>query len=230
MSTTIPTDPTAASSGTLSNATSSATGNSAMGETQFLQLLTAQLQNQDPLNPMDDTTFVAELAQFSSVEQLTSVNTNLQSLMVAQASSNDTSAASLIGTQVLYNSGSVALGATGGATLYANLGSAAASGTAVITNAAGQTVRTLQFGSEPSGAVQIPWDGTDDQGNALPPGTYTVTITANDSSGNPVTVTSQAEGLVTGVNFSAGYPQLLINGNEVQMSNVDQINQAPPAA
>jgi flagellar basal-body rod modification protein FlgD len=202
-----------------------------MGETQFLQLLTAQLANQDPTSPMDDTAFVGELAQFSSVEQLTTANSNLESLLVAQTSNNETATADLIGKQVLYNASTVNVGTTGGATmLNASFNGAATGGTATISNSTGQTVATVSFGAEPSGAVQIPWNGMGANGNPVPPGNYTVSFSATGSNGNSVAVTSQATGLVTGVDFSAGYPQLLINGSLVTMSSVDQIQEVPPAA
>jgi flagellar basal-body rod modification protein FlgD len=215
-----------ASSSASSSSSSSSGSADGLGEDQFLQLLTAQLQNQDPLNPMDDSAFVAQLAQFSSVEQLTTVNSNLDQLLVSQTSGNQTATAGLIGKDVLYSSNDVTLGASGGATLYANLASAASNVTATITNSSGDVVRTIQLGSEPAGSLQTPWDGLDNNGNPLPPGTYTVSMNATDASGNAVTVTQEQEGLVTGVNFSAGYPQLLVNGQQISLSNIVELDAA----
>ena len=226
-SSTSATDPGAlTSASTATPSTATPTGSSALGEDSFLQLLTAQLQNQDPLNPTSDSDFVAELAQFSSVEQLTSANTTLQQLVVGQGAANQTADAALVGKSVLYDANTVALTQGEPAALYANLGSQAANVTATITNSQGQIVRTLQVANQPSGQIQIPWDGLDDQGDPLPSGTYNVTIAATDGSGNPVTVTQEAQSLVTGISFQNGYPELVVGTGDIQLSNVNEIDLA----
>ncbi len=214
-----------ASTSTSTPSTADATGSSALGENSFLQLLTAQLQNQDPLNPTSDSDFVGELAQFSSVEQQTTANATLQQLVVGQASTNQTADADLVGKSVLYDTSTVAISA-GQPTplLYADFGSAVASGTATITNAQGQIVSTVPIGQMAAGQQTIQWNGDDSSGNALPPGTYNVTITAADLSGNPVTVTQEAKSLVTGISFANSYPELVVSTGTIQLSDVNEID------
>jgi len=213
------------SASTTTPSTATPTGTSALGESSFLQLLTAQLQNQDPLDPTSDSDFVGELAQFSSVEQQTTANTTLQQLVVGQASTNQTADADLVGKSVLYDTSTVAITAgQPSPSLYASLGSAAASGTATITNAQGQIVSTVQFGQEAAGQISIPWNGLDSNGNALPPGTYNVQITAADISGNPVTVTQEAKSVVTGISFENSYPELVVSTGLIQLSDVNEID------
>jgi flagellar basal-body rod modification protein FlgD len=211
-----------------SSATSStaATGSDALGENQFLQIFSAELANQDPSSPMDSSQLASQLAQFSSVEQLTDVNTNLQQLMVSQGAQSQVADASLIGTQVMYSSNSVSLTAGQPVSLDASYATAPAQVTVTIQNSAGQTVRTMQLGPQPAGQSTVSWDGMDDNGNPLPSGNYTATITAADVSGNPITVTQESTGIVSGITFTNGYPQLVVNGVDIDLSNISQINQA----
>ena len=215
---------TLTSPSTATPTTATPTGSSTLGENSFLQLLTAQLQNQDPLNPTSDSQFVAELAQFSSVEQMTTANSTLQQLVVGQASNNQTADASLVGRSVLYNTDQVSLTSGEPATLYANFGSTAASVTATVTNAQGQVVRTLHLGEEQAGQQAMTWDGLDDQGNPLPSGTYTVQISATDQSGGAVTVSQEARSLVTGISFQNSYPELVVSTGDIRLSDVNEID------
>jgi flagellar basal-body rod modification protein FlgD len=212
------------SASTTTPTTATATGSSALGENSFLQLLTAQLQNQDPLDPTSDSDFVGELAQFSSVEQLTSANTTLQQLVVGQASTNQTADAALVGKSVLYDTNSVSITQGQPTNLYADFGAQATQVTATITNSAGQVVNTVALGPQAAGQATMQWTPVDSQGNALPSGTYTVQITATDGSGNPVTVTQEAESLVTGIAFQNSYPELVVSTGDIQLSDVNQIN------
>jgi flagellar basal-body rod modification protein FlgD len=207
--------------------TATPTGSSALGESSFLQLLTAQMQNQDPLNPTSDSDLAAELAQFSSVEQLTTANTTLQQLVVGQASTNQTADTDLVGKSVLYNTNSVSL--TAGQTttpILANFGADAANVTATITNAQGQVVDTVALGGQQAGQQTMSWNGEDASGNALPAGNYTVQLVATDQSGNPVTVTQEARSLVTGISFQNSYPELIVSTGVIQLSDVNEIDMA----
>ena len=175
---------------------------------------------------MNDTQFVAELAQFSSVQQLTSINTNLQQLQVAQAAGSQVADAGLIGKDVLFQSSNVQLTAGQPTNLLATLSGPAAKITATITDASGNVVRTETFpGAQPAGQVSLQWDGRNDGGQPLPSGTYTVSLTATDSSGNPVALTQESSAQVTGVSFASGVPQLIVDGTPLSLANVTQINQ-----
>ncbi len=217
----------ATNSNAAAQAASTAAGDSTttLGKDDFLKLLMTQMQNQDPTQPTDDTEFVSQLAQFSSVEQMTDMNDTMNQLLVAQASANQTADANLVGKTVKYTSSTVTLGATTPVTLGGTLSGAAADVTATITNSAGQVVRTIDFGSQAAGNFTGTWDGKDANGAALPQGSYTISLAAKDSSGNALTTTTNATGVVQGVNFSSGAAQLVVNGQTITMSNVIEVDQ-----
>jgi len=204
---------------------SDAHGSSKLGKDEFLKLMMAQLAQQDPTAPSDSNAFVAQLAQFSSLEQMQNVNTSLQSLLVGQASQNGTSAINLVGKDVLYKTDQITLGDGGTATASAKLGAEAADVTATITDSTGKVVRTIKLGAEPAGDLQVRWDGREESGNTAKPGTYKVSITAKDSQGNLVDVEQRASGRVTGVSFEKGYPEAILGDQRLKMSDILEINE-----
>jgi flagellar basal-body rod modification protein FlgD len=212
--------------GSSASTASQAADKSSLGKDDFLKLLLAQVANQDPLSPMDNQAFVAQLAQFSSVEQLQSANGTLTSMVLAQAAGNQTAAASLVGKDVMYRSDKVELKAGGPAALHGNLGSEAATVTAVITDASGRTVRTLHFSSSPAGAFTGTWDGRDDKGAMLPAGQYKTTLTAADTGGKPIETITAGTGRVSGISFSNGAAELVVGGVRIKLADVIQIDQA----
>jgi flagellar basal-body rod modification protein FlgD len=203
------------------------TGSSALGQDQFMQLLLAQLANQDPTQPVDNQQFIAQLAQFSSLQDQEATNTKLDSLLSAAMTSNQTASAGFIGKEITYNQSQVVIGASGGADVKAQLAQASPSVTAVVKDANGAVVRTLPATAEPSGAITLHWDGTTDAGTAAPAGTYSVTVSAADASGNSITVTQQGQSLCTGIDYSAGYAQLIVDGTLLKMNSVISVAQAP---
>jgi flagellar basal-body rod modification protein FlgD len=205
-----------------------ATGSSALGKDEFLKLLMAQLQNQDPTQPSDPTAFTAQLAQFSQLELQQDANTTLSQLASAQAAGNQEAAVSLVGKNVTYSTSTVTIAAGGGALLTGKLDNDAASVSAVIKNAAGATLRTIKGGATPQGSVQLPWDGRDDAGNQLAAGTYSVTLTALDAQGQAVNATAQQTALVTGVTFANGVTQLIAGGSNIPLGTVTEIDQPAP--
>jgi flagellar basal-body rod modification protein FlgD len=204
---------------------SDAHGSSAMGKDEFLKLMMAQLSQQDPTAPSDSNAFVAQLAQFSSLEQMQNVNSSLQSLLVGQASQNNTGAINLVGKDVLYKTDQITLGAGENPTASAKLGAEAADVTATITDSNGKIVRTIKLGAQPAGDVDVKWDGREESGNTAPPGKYTVSITAKDSKGNLVDVEQRATGRVTGVSFEKGYPEAILGDQRLKMSDIVEINE-----
>ncbi len=201
------------------------TGSSALGENEFMKMLMAQMQNQDPTQPMDNQAMVAQLATFSQLQLQTDANSKLDSLILAQTSNNQTSVASLVGKNIAYNSNKLHLGDGTTPTIRATLTTAAASTSAVVSDSTGKTVRTLQLGAEPQGAISIPFDGKDDNGNALPAGDYTVTVAGKDTQGAAVAVTQTNKGVVTGISFANGYAELLVSGVTIKLSDVSEIDQ-----
>jgi len=215
-------------SGATPPSSSAAQGSNALGKDQFLKLLMAQLANQDPTAPADSQAFVAQLAQFASVESLNTMSGQLNTLVVAQASANQLSTAGLVGKDVAYQSNGVQLISGQTTTINATLAGAASSVTAVVKDSSGRTVRTLRQGATPAGPVSIPWDGRDDNGNPLAAGAYTVSLVAADASGKAVTASTSGTGRVTGVSFEDGVPELLVNGGKVKLADVTEIRQPTP--
>lgn len=203
--------------------TATTTGSSALGKDEFLKLLLAQLSNQDPTAPSDNQQFVAQLAQFSSLEQAQTTNSKLDSLLVAQASANQTATASFIGKNVLFKSTQVGLTDTGG-TILGQLAKSASTVTATITDSKGKVVRTINLENVASGALSIPWNGLSDSGAKLANGTYTVALEAKDASGQAVSVQSQGRAKATGVTYAQGYAQLIVNGLPINMSEVIEVS------
>jgi len=212
------------SSVTSSSAAATPTASPAMGKDQFLQLLVAQLSNQDPLNPMDDKEFVAQLAQFTGVEQQMDTNTALGNLQVSETALANAQITSLIGREVLVNGDGLQLSEGGEVPpVQLSLGGAAADVTVTIRDANGKVVRTIDEKNLGAGAQSLTWDGCGDDGQPLPAGSYTVSVTATDASGAAVSATTEMSGVVTGVSFSNGYAELLLGDQRVKPSDVIQV-------
>ena len=201
-----------------------------LGKEAFLQLLTVQLKNQDPLDPVKNEAFVAQLAQFSSLEQLQNINQAVtdgnktgsnNSAATLTAVSNNT-AVSLIGQQVEVTQNSVMLPASGSVNVNYNLEGSADRITAEISDQIGRHVRSLEL--HPSGLQgAMIWDGKDDGGNQMNAGTYQLSLTAQAGS-QPVNATSIATREITGVRTRQGTePLLLFNGGSIPLSSVSGI-------
>lgn len=196
-----------------------------LGKDDFLKLLMTQVSSQDPLNPMDNEAFVAQLATFSNLEQLQTANTSLNNLLTAQVANNSTTAASLVGKVASFKTDSVALTSGVSTTINASLTGDAAAVTTTISDSNGKVVRTLRGPGASKGELQIPWDGKDDGGNPLPSGTYKVAVAANDLTGASVAVSHQGKGLITGVSFEDGVPKLISGGLKISLTDVTEIQQ-----
>jgi flagellar basal-body rod modification protein FlgD len=214
---------TSTTSAQASTGTSATGAAKTMGENDFLKLLTAQLQAQNPLNPMDSTGFTAQLAQFSSLEQLTSINTNLKNLMASQTSLQNTMATDLIGKRIKMTGNTVTL--NGQTALNYSLQGTAAKVAVSIYDAQGALVRTADLGQAAAGNNSYSWDGKDKNGSQLAPGgQYSFTVAAVDSSGQTVAATPLTAGTVTGVAFDNNMTYLNIDGNtRVQLGDVREI-------
>lgn len=201
------------------------TGNAALGKDQFLQILVAQLQNQDPTQPQDSSAFVAELAQFSSLEAQQNSVTDLDALMVGQATANSTAATSFIGKEINFTGGNVNWDGTKVVNATVTVPSGADKLTVAVADPNGNVIRTLQLGSESAGDVKVTWDGRDNAGDIVVPAQYTLSTAAFDANGNAVPSNLSTSGVVTGVQFQGGVPYLQVGSSVVQMSNVTSINE-----
>jgi flagellar basal-body rod modification protein FlgD len=188
----------------------------------FLQLLTTQLQNQDPLDPLDTDEFTTQLVQFASVEQQINMNTNLQTLISLQQTSEATSAMQFLGSTVTLSGNTAALSASSPAT-WSFTSPSPATGTVTITNSAGQTAYTGTVALT-AGTQSFSWNGQSNTGVVWPAGTYTMSISATGANGQPVTVSTQVQGVVTGVNLSQNPPQIMVGGQSYPISSIQSIN------
>jgi flagellar basal-body rod modification protein FlgD len=201
-----------------------------LGKSDFMHLLITQLTNQDPLQPLKDEEFVAQLAQFSSLEQLQNMNDNLSddsqwNYILSQTISN-TMATSLIGREVTAEASSVYLGTDGKTDIGFTLDTPVPEVTIVISDADGNTVRTITKQGLSGGENVITWDGKNDRGEAVAPGVYQVAISGKDASGNSFDVDSLLKGKVDGVVYRDGSAMLMINGLEVMLGSVISVKEA----
>lgn len=210
------------------------TGSSKLGKDEFLKLLMTQLGNQDPLSPMDNQAFVAQLAQFAQVELAQTTSQQLDALLLAQASNNQLQATSLVGKDAVLKSDGFtwtgpALSTRGsqGVTLSGSVASAAAQVTAVVKDDSGKVVRRVELGPQAAGPFSFTWDGRDDSGAFAASGHYTVSFTASDAQGQNVSAESLRTARITGVSFETGYAELILSNNErVKLADVLRVTQA----
>ena len=195
-----------------------------LGADTFLKLLSVQLQYQDPLQPMESTQFVTQLAQFSQVEKAVNMDKTLGTLTQYMASINNYNAAGLIGKEVQVEGRSVPLREETPATLNYQLEGDAKEVMIQISDEAGNVVRNIRAGVQPAGIQNVTWNGLDEQGNNLPDGTYTYDVSALDVSGAPVQVQTYTHGQVTGVTFENSIAYLVVNGARVPASGVLRID------
>ena len=210
----------------------SSTGGSALSQLSgnvnfFLTMLTTQLKNQDPTQPMDTNQITQQIAELSAVQQQVNTNSNLTSLLSATKQSQFAAAVGYIGQEVQAagNTGEVVSGQ--GAFAY-SLASAATSTTVTIKNAAGNVVFT-GAGTNKAGNNIIVWDGTNSTTGAQEPdGTYTIAVSATDGTGAAITATTQKVGIVSGLQTdSSGNLILNIGDTTVNMSDVTAVR--PPS-
>ncbi|HEX3810706.1 MAG TPA: flagellar hook assembly protein FlgD [Rhizomicrobium sp.] len=192
----------------------------------FLQLLTTQLQNQDPTSPMDANQFTQELVEFSGVEQQINTNTSLQSLISLGQANSALNTVGFLGKDVTVLNGNAAL-QNGSADWTYNLGADSASTLLTVTNAAGQTVYSAPAETS-SGDHDFSWDGTDNNGNTVADGTYTLNVAAKASDGSAVVSTVKSQGTVNAVDLENNQLELMIGPMSVPLSDVALIS--TPAA
>jgi flagellar basal-body rod modification protein FlgD len=205
-----------------SNKQQTGTAVKSLGKEDFLRLLTAQLRAQNPLNPMDSTGFTAQLAQFSSLEQLANVNTQLTNMASSQTSLQNTMATSLIGKRVKVAGNTVQL--NGQADMHYSLPRDAAKVTVSIYDATGTLVQQKNLSGQAAGEHNILWDGKDKNGSTRPAGQYLFTVDAVDGSGQALSATPLTYGTVTSVGFENNTTYLSIDGTrKVRLGDIQEI-------
>lgn len=194
----------------------------------FLKLLTTQLQNQDPLAPMDANAFTSQLVQFASVEQAIKTNDKLKELGGLIEAGGTSSAMSMLGREAVVATDRVGLGPSGNAAIRYRLPEAASHATATVIDTGGHVVRTLPAGTA-AGENLLQWDGLDAAGNRLAAGTYQVRVEAARADGNAVTAEQYLAGTVEAIEPESGAVFLIVAGAKVPFSDLRTVR-APASA
>lgn len=186
----------------------------------FLTLLTTQIKNQSPLDPMDANQFTQQLVQYSQIEQQIQTNSNLEEMKNALAISNATSLVNYVGTTVTADSSQTTL-QSGQAKWNFSLAKEATAEISVK-NAAGEVVYTTTQ-AYTAGKAEFVWNGKTSSGLSAPDGTYTIAVDAKDAAGSAVKATTEITGKVDSLDFSSGQPYLSINGMSVSVWSVKSV-------
>ena len=198
-----------------------------LGKDDFLNLLVTQLQHQDPLNPAESTEFTAQLAQFSSLEQLNNINDNLKNMELFQTAVTNSQAVSFIGKEI------TALGNTlqlkdGQAACHFELTADAALAAITVYDAGGGFVKAFETGPLPSGRQTAVWDGMDRNGNPALPGIYRFEVQAVDADNQSVGVTPLISSVVTGVSLKDQTASLITELQTIAIADVMDVSEVKP--
>jgi flagellar basal-body rod modification protein FlgD len=205
-----------------SSGLSSSTGATLAGNFQtFLTLLTTQLQNQNPLDPLDTNQFTQQLVQFAGVEQQLKTNSELSTLVAMQQTAQATQALNFVGKTAVVD-GSTASLTSSSATWHLSVPTDSTVDIS-IANSSGQTVFTGKYSAGAGADVPFTWNGQGNDGTQWPDGKYTITATGKDGSGNPVGVAAQIQGTVSSVDLTQSPPLLTIDGSSYMVSQVKSI-------
>ncbi|MGC2085404.1 MAG: flagellar hook capping FlgD N-terminal domain-containing protein [Bradyrhizobium sp.] len=215
------TTPPATSSSNSSSTSGIASGTIAGNFQTFLTLLTTQLQNQNPLSPLDTNQFTQQLVQFASVEQQLKTNDQLGSLVTMQQATQSTQALDFVGKTAVVDGSTASLSNS-----QANWDLSVPSDcdlTVTITNSTGATVFTGKYSASAGSNQPFAWNGKGSDGSQWPDGQYKLTASATDSSGNPVAITTQVQGVVSSVDLTQQPPLLSIDGQTFTVSQIRRI-------
>ena len=201
-----------------------AAADEAMGKDDFLKLLIAQLAAQDPLDPMGAQDFSAQLAQFSGLEQMTNVNANLEIIQKLETALQNTSSVNLIGKTVESHGNAFNHVANTSDVLAYSLDRNAESIRIDIYDSSGKQIDLVKLGNQGQGKNTVSWNGNDPQGNPVPVGTYSFTVSAEDTSGMPIQVDTFSSGLVTDVVFGEDEIYAVVNGKELPISTIKRVS------
>ncbi|MDH4027489.1 MAG: hypothetical protein OEU95_01495 [Nitrospirota bacterium] len=217
-------------------------GNKELGREDFLNLLMKELSCQDPLEPMDSKEFIGQITQFTSLEELTTMNdtlakilessgdtgelvnikSTLDDVLASQRSMQNMAITGMIGRNVMVEGNSVYL--TDSAEISYDLANNASSVTVTITDWAGDKVRVEELGISEAGRYTYSWDGKDTEGNSLPEGSYKVSIEAKDFRRNPFVVNTMMTGEITGVNYDKDNALLVLDGaRRIRLEDIKSI-------
>ena len=202
----------AADSSGAAGAEAGAGNDKALGKDAFLQLLVTQLKNQNPLDPQDNTAFVAQLAQFSSLEGITTLNDSVNSITGGLQSSQALQASSLVGRSVIVQTGEALVDTASEKPFNGTVvvKEADTKPTITITDADGELVRTIQMPAQKAGNVDFTWDGKNDDGELMPKGNYTFTASSKTDT-TTTALTTYLPATVNSVTLSKTGGEIMLN-------------------
>lgn len=207
----------------LTGTESAQTSKSVVGTSdEFLRLFIAQLENQNPLDPQDGAEFVAQLAQFTTVEQSAETNKRLSEILAGQMSVSNAALAGFVGKTGTVAADQLTISGRGEGipALGVDLAQTATKVEVTIRDAGGNQVKRIDLGPQPAGRVAVPWDGTSDTGAPLPKGNYRVEVTATLADGSAAQANPFLSGLIQAIDFIDGAPRLRIGAVSAAPSDV----------
>ena len=187
----------------------------------FLQLLTTQLQNQNPLDPLDTNQFTQQLVEFAGVQQQLNTNNSLATLVSLQQTSQSTQALGFVGKTAVVSGSTAAL--TNSTATWQLSVPTASTVNVTIANSTGQTVFTGSYSASAGNNQPFEWNGQGNDGTQYPDGNYTLTATAKDAGGNTVGITTAIEGTVNSVDLTQSPPLLSIGGQTYTVNQIQSI-------
>ena len=199
-----------------------------LGKNDFLNLLVTQLQHQDPLNPAESTEFTAQLAQFSSLEQLNNINDNLKNMESFQTAVTNSQAVSFIGKEITAAGNTLQLNDGQAVECHFELAANASLAEISVYDAGGGFVKAFEAGPLSSGRQTAVWDGTDRNGNPVPPGNYRFEVQAVDADNQSVGVTPLISAVVTGVSLKDQTASLITDLQTIAIDDVIDVSEAKP--
>jgi flagellar basal-body rod modification protein FlgD len=218
--TTLPTTSTSSSSS--ASSTNALASQQIAGNFQsFLTLLTTQLQNQNPLDPLDTNQFTQQLVEFAGVEQQLNTNDSLTTLVSLQQTAQSTQALGFVGKTAVVD-GSTATVTNASATWELNVPTNSNVNIS-IANSTGQTVFSGSYSVNAGNNQPFTWDGKGNDGTQWPDGKYTMSVTGADASGNPVAISTQILGVISSVDLTQSPPLLSINGQNYTVTQIKSI-------
>ena len=194
-----------------------------LGQEDFFKLMFAQLANQDPLEPLNNSEFVAQMAQFTQLEEMVNLRAAMDASLLATEQLNATSTVGLLGRRVQALGDTVELTAGSPSSVFYRLDDAATEVSIVVFGADGEKVKTIDVGSGSEGLHTALWDGTTDSGLDAPSGTYQFAVLASDLQGDVVLAQTFLDGVVTGVNFDGNQPHVLIGPVSLPIDDIIEV-------
>ncbi len=201
-------------------------GNGALDKDAFFKLMLAQVKNQDPMDPLKNHEMAAQLAQFSSLEQMSNMNETLKVMQKGQGDGAQFQALELIGKMVKGDSSKLSRsqGDTNHDVSF-NLKDAANAVKVSIANTQGEVIKSFDLQNVAAGAGKVQWDGKAADGSIAPPGSYRVSVEAKDTAGQRVATETEFSGKVSGVQFTEAGPIVSIGKKTVPLKDIKQIEE-----